>query len=154
LRTNTPPKIDGYLDDPVWQDAPTITGLKTWMSDFGHDMAEKTIVYMAYDRENLYFAFRCYDRTPDKIKAAISSRDAIRPDDWVCINLDSFNDQQALYAFYINPLGIQSDSTYAGGKEDQSTDLVWYSAGRIDEEGYIVEVHIPLKSIRFAIKRR
>jgi hypothetical protein len=153
LRTDTPPKLDGYLDDPVWQDAPTITGLKTWMPDFGHDMAEKTIVYMAYDKENLYFAFRCYDRTPDKIKAAMSSRDTIRPDDWVCINLDSFNDQQALYAFYINPLGIQSDSTYAGGKEDQSTDLVWYSAGRINEEGYIVEVDIPLKSIRFANKK-
>ena len=150
LKTNTPPKIDGYLNDPVWKEAPTITGLKTWMPDFGHDMAEKTIVYMAYDKENLYFAFRCYDRMPGKIKASLSSRDTIRPDDWVCINLDSFNDQQSLYAFYINPLGIQADSTYAGGKEDHSTDLVWYSAGRIDEEGYIAEVHIPLKSIRFA----
>jgi len=153
LRTNTPPRIDGYLNDPVWKEAPTITGLKTWMPDFGHDMAEKTIVYMAYDRENLYFAFRCYDRTPDKIKASLSSRDTIRPDDWVCINLDSFNDQQSLYAFYINPLGIQGDSTYAGGKEDLSADLVWYSAGRIYDEGYIVETHIPLKSIRFAHKQ-
>jgi len=43
LRTNIPPKIDGYLDDPVWKEAPTITGLKTWLPDFGHDMAEKTI---------------------------------------------------------------------------------------------------------------
>ena len=153
LKTNTPPKIDGYLNDPVWKEAPTITGLKTWMPDFGHDMAEKTIVYMAYDKENLYFAFRCYDRMPDKIKASLSSRDTIRPDDWVCINLDSFNDQQSLYAFYVNPLGIQGDSTYAGGKEDLSADLVWYSAGRIYDEGYIVEAHIPLKSIRFAHKQ-
>jgi hypothetical protein len=153
LRTDTPPKIDGFLDDPVWEEAPTITGLKTWMPDFGHDMAEKTIVYMAYDTENLYFAFRCFDRTPDKIKATMSRRDSIRPEDWVCINLDSFNDQQSLYAFYINPLGIQADSTYAGGKEDHSADLVWYSAGRIDEDGYIVEIHIPLKSIRFAQKK-
>ncbi len=153
LRTDTPPKIDGYLNDPVWKEAPTITGLKTWTPDFGHDMAEKTIVYMAYDKENLYFAFRCYDRMPDKIKASLSSRDTIRPDDWVCINLDSFNDQQSLYAFYVNPLGIQGDSTYAGGKEDLSADLVWYSAGRIYDEGYIVEAHIPLKSIRFAHKQ-
>jgi hypothetical protein len=152
LRTEIPPKIDGYLDDPVWKEAPSITGLKTWLPDFGHDMAEKTIVYMAYDTENLYFAFRCYDRNPDKIKATISRRDSIRPEDWVCINLDSFNDQQSLYALYINPLGIQADSTYAGGIEDHSTDLVWYSAGRIDEEGYTVEIQIPLKSIRFAQK--
>ena len=30
------------------------------------------------------------------------------PDDFICINLDSFNDRQSLYAFYVNPLGIQT----------------------------------------------
>jgi hypothetical protein len=108
---------------------------------------------MAYDRENLYFAFKCFDSQPDKIKASISRRDTIRPDDWVCINLDSFNDQQSLYALYINPLGIQTDSRYAGGREDFSQDFVFYSAGQIDEEGYVVEVQLPFKSIRFANKQ-
>jgi hypothetical protein len=110
---------------------------------------EQTEVSMAYDRENLYFAFRCYDK-PDKIKTSITSRDNILRDDWVCINLDSFNDQQGLYALYINPLGIQADSRFAVGQEDFSIDLVWFSAGTLDSSGYIVEVQIPLKSIRYA----
>ena len=80
----------------------------------------------------------------------MASRDSIRPDDWICINLDSFNDQQALYGFYVNPLGIQMDSRYAANKEDLGFDLVWYSAGRIDEQGYTVEVRIPFKSIRYS----
>jgi hypothetical protein len=153
LRTETPPVIDGRLDDTIWETAPSVTGFKTFHPDFGIDMPEQTIVYMAYDRENLYFAFKCLDSQPDKIKATISRRDTIRPDDWVCINLDSFNDQQSLYALYINPLGIQTDSRYAGGREDFSQDFVFYSAGQIDKEGYVVEVQLPFKSIRFSNKQ-
>jgi hypothetical protein len=152
LRIDIPLQIDGKLDEPVWQEAPYVTGFKTFNPDYGKDMAQKTKVFMAYDRENLYFAFRCFDSEPEKIKASISQRDNIRPDDWVCINLDSFNDHQALYALYINPLGIQADTRFAAGIEDASIDLVWFSAGRIDEKGYTIEVKIPLKSIRFANK--
>jgi hypothetical protein len=149
LRTNTPPVIDGVLDDPVWTQAPSETGFITWRPDFGKHMHEKTVVYYAYDRENLYFAYRCYDREPSKIKASVSARDTITQDDWVCLNLDTFNDQQSLYALYVNPLGIQGDSRFEGGVEDYTIDVVWFSAGRIDAEGYAIEVRIPFKSIRY-----
>lgn len=150
LKTDTPPKIDGVLDDAVWKQAPSQTGFKTWTPDYDHDLSEKTIVYYAYDSRNIYFAFRCFDRQPDKIKTSVTTRDNIRREDWVCINLDSFNDHQSLYAFYCNPHGIQEDSVFANGKEDISVDLVWYSAGKIDKEGYTIEMKIPFKSIRFS----
>lgn len=152
LKTEESITIDGKLDEEVWQSAPFVTGFKTFVPDFGIDMVEKTEVYMAYNSENLFFGFKCFDSQPDKIKTSISRRDNIRPDDWVCINLDSFNDQQALYALYINPMGIQQDSRFASNQEDFSVDLVWYSAGEINAEGYTIEVQIPLKSIRFAHK--
>jgi len=152
IKTTTPPAIDGKLDDDVWQQAPSVTGFKTFVPDYGHDMPDQTVVYYAYDRENIYFAFRCYDREPEKIKTSVTRRDNIRPDDWICINLDSFNDQQALYGFYVNPAGIQSDTRFAGNTEDDGVDLVWHSAGNIDSEGYTIEVQIPFKSIRFANK--
>ncbi len=153
IRTETPPVIDGKLDDSIWKSAASVTGFKTFAPDFGKDMPEQTIVYVVYDRENLYFGFKCFDSQADKIKASIARRDTIRPDDWVCINLDSFNDQQSLYALYINPLGIQTDSRYAGGREDFSQDFVFYSAGKIDDEGYVIEVQLPFKSIRFSNKQ-
>lgn len=152
LKITAPPSIDGKLDEAVWQSAPSVTGFKTFVPDYGQDMPDQTVVYYAYDRENLYFAFRCYDREPEKIKTSVTRRDNIRPDDWICINLDSFNDQQALYGFYVNPAGIQSDTRFASGAEDDGIDLVWYSAGNIDKEGYTIEVQIPFKSIRFANK--
>jgi hypothetical protein len=150
LRTHEPPVIDGDLDDPVWQEAPQVTEFRTWAPDYGKEMVGATTVYMAYDAANLYFAFRSFDAEPEKIKTSITSRDNIWREDWVAINLDSFNDQQSLYALYVNPHGIQADSRYAAGHEDRSFDLVWYSGGRIDEDGYTVEIQIPLKSIRYA----
>jgi len=154
LRTATPPVIDGKLDDPVWQEAPSVGGFKTFIPDFGKDLSERTVGYIAYDAENLYFAFKCYDREPEKIKAAVAARDTIRPDDFVCINLDTFNDQQSLYALYVNPLGIQTDSRFASGQEDFSVDIIWYSAGRLDPDGYSIEIRLPFKSIRYAGKER
>jgi hypothetical protein len=150
LKTDTPPKIDGKLDDLVWKESIPISGFKSFAPDFGKDGSERTVAYTAYDSENLYFAFYCYDKEPEKIKSSIGSRDNIRPDDWVCINLDSFNDHQSLYAFYVNPLGIQTDSRYAAGIEDFSADFVWYSAGNLMPDGYAVEIQIPLHSIRYA----
>jgi hypothetical protein len=154
LRTDVPPAIDGRLDDAVWRAAPSLSAFKTFIPDFGREPSEKTVAYMAYDAENLYFAFKCFDKEPDKIKAAVASRDTIRADDFICINLDTFNDQQALSAFYVNPLGIQTDSRWASGKEDFSADFVWESAGRIDADGYTVELRVPFKSIRYAGKKR
>jgi len=154
LRAAAPPAIDGRLDEPLWKEAPSVVLAKTFIPDFGREASERTVAFMAYDAENLYFAFKCYDREPDKIKAALADRDTIRSDDFICINLDSFNDRQSLYAFYVNPLGIQTDSRFAGGAEDYSADFVWSSAGRLDSDGYSVEMAVPFKSIRYAGTKR
>ncbi len=153
-RVSAPPLIDGVLDDAAWREAQAIGGFRTFIPDFNKDLSEQTSVYMAYDAENLYFAFRCHDRAPDRIKASMASRDTIMTDDFVCVNLDSFNDQQALYAFYVNPLGIQGDSRFASNTEDFSADFVWSSAGRLNPDGYAVEMRIPFKTIRYAGRER
>ncbi len=150
VRTETKPVIDGVLDDPVWRNAAPIDGFKTYTPDYGADLVGDTRVQVAYDGENIYFAFRCYDPEPDGIKASVTSRDNIRPDDWIAVNLDSFNDQQSLYVLYVNPAGIQGDTRYAGGHEDHDFDFVWYSEGNIDEEGYTIEIRLPLSSFRYA----
>lgn len=150
ILTNNPPVLDGRLDDEVWKTAPSVSEFKTFTPDFGKDLSEKTIVYMAYDKENLYFAYKCFDSEPDKIRATVTSRDNIRSEDWICINLDSFNDQQSLYALYVNPFGIQEDSRFTGNIEDIGIDLIWYSAGKMDPDGYSIEVQLPLKSLRYS----
>lgn len=151
LQCDTPPTIDGVLDETIWQQAPNVDGFKTFTPDYGKPMGYETKVMMAYDEENLYFAFKCQD-VPNLIKTSLAQRDKIRDDDWICINLDSYNDRQSLYALYVNPSGIQMDTRYSNGQEDAGADFVWYSQSIIDEQGYTVEIKIPLKSIRYSVK--
>jgi hypothetical protein len=58
LRAVTPPVIDGWLDDDVWRQAPTVDGFKTGLPDFGADMRERTVVSYAYDAEKAFCLWR------------------------------------------------------------------------------------------------
>jgi len=148
---DTAPVIDGVLDDAMWKQSKITTDYKTFVPDYSQEMPYKTDTYMAHDEENLYFAFKAYD-DPNLVKTSIAARDKIRADDWICINLDSFGDSQSLYGFYINPNGIQMDSRFSAGRDDYGIDMVWYSAGKMVDDGYVLEIKIPFKSIRYTSK--
>jgi hypothetical protein len=150
FRAKSIPVIDGKLDDPIWKEAVPLKGFVTYFPDQGKKASEETEVLIAYDKQNLFFAFICYDSQPDKIKSSITNRDNISADDWVCVNLDSQGDQQSSINFLVNPHGIQADSKISGGQESYAFDAVWYSGSKINENGYTVEVMIPLKSIRYS----
>lgn len=149
-KTDNPPIIDGKLDDAAWKTALKFEEYKTIQPDYGKDPSQKSIGYLTYDGENVYFAARCYDSEPGKIKASVSSRDAMFQDDYVAIMLDTFNTMQDGFGFFLNPLGIQGDGMITGGGNmEPSFDMIWESKGLIDDKGYSVEARIPLKSIRF-----
>ena len=148
------PKIDGLLDNPVWEEeALKIEDFLQFTPKEKGEPTQRTIAYLGYDQANLYFAFRCFDTEPGKIRASITNRDNIMDDDWVVVFLDTFNEKRRAFTFILNPLGVQLDCirTEEGGNDmmDASWDTVFYSDGNIDDEGYTVEMAIPFKSIRF-----
>jgi len=144
------PVIDGRLDDPAWESALRFEDFKTFEPDFGKDGSQKSVAYLTYDSRNIYFAIRAFETDPSKIKASICRRDAMGSDDLFGVILDTFNDMQSGYGFMVNPYGIQGDGMMnSQGNLDDSHDMVWYSKGRIDEEGWTAEAQIPLESIRF-----
>jgi len=145
-----PPVIDGKLDPGEWDEALKMTNFKTFQPDYGKEPSQKTEGYFLYDAENFYFAFRCFDTEPAKIKASINKRDNMFSDDMVGIIIDTYNTMQSGYGFLVNPLGIQGDGMMsANGNLQPDQDFVWYSKGQIDDQGYTVEYRIPLQSIRF-----
>jgi len=149
-KTATPPVIDGVLDDPAWASGLKFDGFKTFKPDYNKDASQKTEAYIAFDAENFYFAFRCYDSEPAKIKGAVCKRDSVFQDDIAFIMVDTFNDRQSGFCFVVNPCGIQGDGMVnVNGNLELSFDAVWYSAGRVDDQGWTTEARIPLKSLRF-----
>jgi Domain of unknown function (DUF5916) len=150
-RASVAPVIDGKLDENAWETALKFTDFKTYKPDYGKEPSQKTESFFLYDAENFYFAFRCYDTDPGLIKANVSKRDDMFEDDCIALCLDTFSDAQNAYLFFVNPLGIQGDGLMNSiGNMQADMDLVWYSKGRIDDQGYSVECRIPLQSIRFA----
>lgn len=153
-RAEVAPKIDGVLDDAVWQAAKPWSGFVTAKPDYGKPASERTDVYLAYDRERIYAAFRCLDSEPDKIKTSICRRDNCDSDDWVALVLDTFADQQGGYMFVVNPSGIQMDGMLnQDGNANGDYDMVWESAARMDGDGYAVEMAIPFKSLRYPFRK-
>ncbi len=126
----------------------------------GAPSTQRTVVYLAYNANNLYVIFLCFDNEPKKIVAALTKRENIGDDeDWIEIYVDTYNDQRRAYCFSTNAFGVQWDSRYseaistAGGDDlsghQPSFDALWYSDGKITDQGYIVWMEIPFKSMRF-----
>ena len=108
-RAAQPPNLDGLLDDAVWETA-------TYVADFvqiapveGAPGTEETEVWMAYDRDHLYFAFHVHYTDPGMIRANRADRDEIGGDDRMSVLFDPFLDQQRAYQLSVNGYGVQSD---------------------------------------------
>ncbi|MFH1943337.1 MAG: DUF5916 domain-containing protein [bacterium] len=139
-RTDSPPKIDGELDDAVWQTCEKNAGFIQFDPYNGQPATENTSVMITYDADNLYVAFKCDDREPSKIAAYLTPREQFDANDYVTLILDTFDDQRTSYSFIINPKGVQ---------KDEPGDYLWVSAALITSEGWQAEMKIPFKSIRF-----
>ena len=161
------PKIGAPLsidDFSGMRPLPELAGKLAIVEDFiqsdptdGARPSQKTVVYMAYDDDNVYVIFAAFDSSPEKIRASLSRREAFSEDeDWIEVYFDTFNDQRRAYCFSTNALGIQWDSRYSETSSNSgfsghqpSFDALWYSEGRLTNEGYLVWMAIPFKSLRF-----
>jgi len=147
-RVEAAPKLDDYASG---------AGPGVAVSDFRQrepgdltPAGEKTTAFLSYDGSNLYVAFVCQAQDPSSIRARMSRRESIFDDDFVAVHLDPFQERQRAYMFFSNPLGIQADGvTSEGAGDDMSFDTVWSATGRRTDDGYLVLMAIPFKSLRF-----
>ena len=109
-RTNTPPQIDGRLDDTVWEMATHITDFIQIAPVEGAPGSEATEVWMAYDSDHLYFAFYAHYADPGIMRINRADREEIRGDDRMAVLFDPFLDQQRAYQLEVNGYGVQADS--------------------------------------------
>ena len=126
---------------------------KSYNPNRGDDMPDvyKTDVRITYDDRNVYFAFHCFDNEPDKIRTNVAKRDAAFSDDWIAISLDSAGTGQAAYHLFSNPSASQMDALNTSASGEQfDADMVWFSGARTTADGYVVEVQIPLQTLRFS----
>ncbi len=151
LRVEQGPKVDGRLDDPVWQEASPARKLYRYEPRAGSELSERTEFRFVYDEENLYLGVWCYDRNPDGIIARSMVRDgSFSSDDYLYMMFDTFHDLRSGYVFVTNPLGMRYDSLVSAGSNTNSNwDGVWEVKTSIDDEGWKAEFRFPFNTLSF-----
>lgn len=145
------PRIDGSLDDEVWQLAPPFGDFIQREPRVGARSTEKTEFRVLYDDRKLYVAIWAYEPDAGGIVASEMLRDsALRKGDAVRIVLDTFHDHRNAFYFSTNPLGAQKDG-YAteNGIMNWEWNAVWDVKVTRDSHGYYSEFAIPLSQLRF-----
>ena len=151
------PKLDGTLDDSLWQLAKPITDFRQREPLEGQPATEKTEVRILYTRRAVYFGIHCFDSNPSRIIASELRRDVSQDlDDHFEILIDSNHDRRGGYVFQVNPLGTQMDGLIVEEQRDNSDldfdagwDGVWSSNARIVGDGWTITIEIPFTTLNF-----
>jgi hypothetical protein len=155
--TDKAPKLDGTLNDPLWQLAAPITDFRQREPDEGQAATEKTEVRILYTRHAVYFGIHCYDSEASRIVATELRRDVSQElDDHFEVLIDSNHNRRGAYVFEVNPLGTQNDGLIVeeqgdsnGGDFDRGWDGVWTSSARITSDGWTATIEIPFTTLNF-----
>lgn len=152
IKLDKAPKIDGNLDDETWKNIPICKDFVELRPNNGktEDADFKSEVKIAYDDTGIYVSAMLYDKEPSKISKQLTERDNIDNDDFFVLFINGYNDNQQSLELFVTAAGVQADSkiTKENG-EDFSWNGIWYSAAKIVENGWTVEMKIPFSELRF-----
>ena len=140
--------IDGTLDEAAWSDALSFELKYEFMPGDNIEAKVRTEVLIAYDESNFYIGFRCWDPRPEEIRAYHARRDEFGGD-WICVNIDTFNDHRRCISLAVNTLGTQWDAIRYEQDLIMGWDAIWSSASTISDWGWESELAIPFSSIEF-----
>jgi hypothetical protein len=144
-------RVDGVLDEPVWETAVMVNGFLQRDPREGEPASELTDVRIVYTRQSIIFGVTCHDSSPPDIRATELRRDNdFENDDSFSLVLDTFHDHRSAFLFRTNPLGTQSDAlvTDEGRVTNLNWDEKWNVAAKIGEHGWTAEIEIPFKALR------
>jgi Domain of unknown function (DUF5916) len=157
-----PVTFDGLSDDPAWKDSAALP-MVMMMPNFGFPPSERTEVLVAFDDGFFWVAGRLYDRETDKIQARSKKRDLQEAtSDMFAVIIDTFNDKENALGFATTPAGLRWDAAISNDAvpllpmEQEPFNLSWNTFWDVqvvvNNEGWFVEMRIPLSSLRFQEK--
>jgi hypothetical protein len=144
--------LDGALDEAAWSQAPIANGFIQNDPREGSAATYDTDVRVLYDDDALYFGVFAHDMEPSKIIISDLKKDySTGSSDGFRIVLDTFHDGRNAYQFATNPAGAKWDSQMAseGRDNNQNWDGIWDVKTRLTETGWVAEIWIPFRTLKF-----
>ncbi len=146
-------RLDGVLDEPVYETVPAITDFIQQVPDIGAPATERTEAWIMFDDTNVYVSARVWDSAPESQWVANEMRrdtSQLRQNDTFTAFFDTFYDRRNGFNFYTNPLGARADQQFTNeGNPNADWNPVWdVRTGRFGG-GWTVEMEIPFKTLRY-----
>jgi photosystem II stability/assembly factor-like uncharacterized protein len=136
------PKLDGRLDDAVWQKVETVP-LKSALQD---DDDWPALAAFAYDDEFLYIAVTCRRAPGVKYEPAPTARqrDAdLTAQDHVDVLIDIDRDFATYYRLSFDYRGLTADSLWGSAAWNPN----WFVAANMTDDAWTVEAAVPLDQL-------
>ena len=145
-------RLDGFLDDAVWEEAEFVTSFWQREPDEGEPGTRRTEVAFAFDDEALWIAGRMYTDDPDGIQAYRTRRDQNTGSERLLVSLDPYLNQRTAVSFGVNAAGSRTDWYHPEDNvtnRDYTWDPVWSARVQRDSLGWTAEMRMPFSQLRF-----
>ena len=148
FRIDTPPTVDGLLDESAWRTAPSATNFTQNRPTPQSVPTHRTEVWIAYDDQNLYIAAQMHDLAPDSILQQLSVRDRVENSDEFGIWFSPYNDGINAVGFSTTPRGALNDFIMNAQGSDDAWNGVWEVQSQIHSGGWSTEIRVPWSQFR------
>lgn len=141
-------KIDGIIDD-VWNLADSTDDFFQMSPYYDQPVSQRTVAKVLTSDDAIYCLIICYDNQGN-IQTSRGLHDQ-HTGDVVSFMIDTFGDKQSAYKFAVSASGVTMDSRLLDDarNRDYNWDGIWFGDARVYDWGYVVEMEIPYKSIKY-----
>ncbi|MDZ7263119.1 MAG: carbohydrate binding family 9 domain-containing protein, partial [candidate division KSB1 bacterium] len=141
-------RIDGVID-PIWSMADSVSDFTQHQPYYGIAPSRKTVAKLLSSADALYCLMICYEE-----RASIQNQKGMLDEmggDIVSLMLDTFGNKRTAYKFAVTAAGVRADCRLLDDarNRDYSWDGIWFSAAKIYDWGFVVEMEVPYKSIQY-----
>ena len=149
-RTDSPPVIDGVLNDAAWSYAQVVSDLHQVDPVEFSEPSERTEFLLLHDENAIYVGVRAFDSAPDEIVAKVLRQgEGLRGEDRVRVLLSPFNDNRSGFVFLVNSNSVRLEAIYKDGEFEREWTGIWQTQASVNEDGWVAEIRIPFKTLSF-----
>ena len=144
-------RVDGRLDDEVWQKAAPITDFIQKEPVEGAQPTDVMDVRLVYDDSVLYVGARMQSRD-GRIQAPLGRRDNTDQAEHILVSFDTFLDRRTAVVFGVTASGVRIDRYHSSDQEesfDSGFDPVWRAETSVAGDQWTAELWIPFSQLRF-----
>jgi hypothetical protein len=145
-------RLDGRLDEAVWQRAEAVTDFVQKEPVEGAPASQRMEVRFVFDEAVLFVGARMHSAAPSAIQAPMGRRDNVEQAEYIQLSLDTYLDRRTAYTFGVSASGVRFDHYHPRDSEDDADstfDPVWEVSTNIDEQGWTAELRLPFSQLRF-----